>query len=51
MSVIKDVVERHPEFVKANIYERIVESERVIIFPVSWVDDQGNVQVNRGYRV
>lgn len=45
------VVEKHPEIVKANILERIVEPERQIIFRVPWVDDQGVVQVNRGFRV
>ena len=44
-------MKKHPEFVKAKIYERIVEPERVIIFRVPWVDDKGEVQVNRGYRV
>ncbi|HOJ51168.1 MAG TPA: NADP-specific glutamate dehydrogenase [Syntrophales bacterium] len=51
MESLEPTVDRHPEFVKANIYERIVEPERMIIFRVPWVDDQGNVQVNRGYRV
>ncbi len=45
------VVDKHPEFRKANILERIVEPERVIMFRVPWVDDNGDVQVNRGYRV
>lgn len=48
---LEPVAERHPEFVKAGIFERIVEPERQIIFRVSWVDDNGNVQVNRGFRV
>ncbi|HPC47788.1 MAG TPA: Glu/Leu/Phe/Val dehydrogenase dimerization domain-containing protein, partial [Deltaproteobacteria bacterium] len=42
---------KHPEFVKAKIYERIVEPDRVIMFRVPWVDDKGEIQVNRGYRV
>jgi glutamate dehydrogenase (NADP+) len=42
---------KHPEFVKAKIYDRIVEPDRVIVFRVPWVDDKGEVQVNRGYRV
>jgi len=42
---------KHPEFVKAKIYERIVEPDRQIIFRVPWMDDKGNVQVNRGFRV
>jgi len=45
------VAERHPEFVKAGIFDRIVEPERQIIFRVPWVDDNGNVRVNRGFRV
>lgn len=48
---LETVVERHPEFVKAGILERIVEPERQIIFRVPWVDDSGKVQVNRGFRV
>ncbi len=45
------VLERHPEFRKAKILERIVEPERVIMFRVPWLDDKGEVQVNRGMRV
>ena len=45
------VLERHPEYRKAKILERIVEPERVIMFRVPWVDDQGEVQVNRGFRI
>ena len=48
---LESTVEKHPEFVKAKIYERIVEPERIIIFRVPWVDDKGEVQVNRGYRI
>ncbi|MBN2723789.1 MAG: NADP-specific glutamate dehydrogenase [Deltaproteobacteria bacterium] len=48
---LEPVLDRHPEFVKANIVERIVEPERVLMFRVPWVDDKGNVQVNRGFRV
>jgi len=44
-------IKKNPKYLKANILERIVEPERVIIFRVPWVDDQGRVQVNRGYRV
>ncbi len=44
-------VEKHPEFVKAKIYERIVEPDRVVIFRVPWEDDNGDVHVNRGFRV
>lgn len=45
------VVERRPDIVKAGVIDRIVEPERFIQFRVSWVDDNGKVQVNRGYRV
>jgi glutamate dehydrogenase (NADP+) len=45
------VLERHPEYRKAKILERIIEPERVIMFRVPWQDDQGNVHVNRGFRV
>ncbi len=45
------VLERHPEYRKEKILERIIEPERVILFRVPWVDDQGEVQVNRGFRI
>jgi glutamate dehydrogenase (NADP+) len=45
------VVEKHPEFAKHKVIERIVEPERQIMFRVPWVDDNGAVQVNRGFRV
>ena len=48
---VKDVYNQHPEFERASIIERIVEPERIITFRVPWVDDQGKVQVNLGYRV
>ncbi len=48
---IEPVIERRPDLVEAGILERIVEPERVIQFRVSWVDDAGKVQVNRGFRV
>lgn len=58
LQAVKEVVETvwdvyisNPRFVKANILERIVEPERVVIFRVPWVDDKGEVQVNRGFRV
>ncbi|MDH3520194.1 MAG: NADP-specific glutamate dehydrogenase [Myxococcales bacterium] len=44
-------LERHAEIRKANVLDRMVEPERVILFRVPWVDDQGVVRVNRGYRV
>ena len=45
------VLERHPEYRKAKIIERIVEPERTVMFRVPWVADNGEVRVNRGYRV
>ena len=48
---LEPVIEKHPEFVSAGILQRIVEPERQIIFRVPWVDDNGQVQVNRGFRV
>ncbi len=48
---IEDVYNKHPEFEKAKIIERLVEPERIITFRVPWVDDKGEVQVNLGYRV
>ena len=45
------VADKRPDLVKAGVFTRIVEPERIIMFRVSWVDDAGNVQVNRGYRV
>ena len=48
---IEDVYNRHPEFEKAKIVERLVEPDRVFTFRVPWVDDKGCVQVNLGYRV
>ena len=48
---VQDVYNKHPEFEKAKIIERIVEPERIITFRVPWVDDKGEVHVNLGYRV
>jgi len=45
------VLQRHPEYRDARILERIVEPERVIMFRVPWFDDQGKIQVNRGFRI
>jgi len=45
------VLEKNPQFIEAAVLDRIVEPERQIIFRVPWVDDDGNVQVNRGFRV
>ena len=51
METLEPTTKRHPEFVKANIYERIVEPERSVIFRIPWVDDKGIVRVNRGFRI
>ena len=48
---ISPVFDKHPEYEQAGLLERFVEPERVILFRIPWVDDQGKVQVNRGYRV
>jgi glutamate dehydrogenase (NADP+) len=48
---IKDEYDRHPEFERVSLLERLVEPERIITFRVPWVDDKGHVQVNIGYRV
>ncbi len=48
---IEDVYNEHPEFEKAKIIERLVEPERIVTFRVPWVDDQGEIHVNLGYRV
>ncbi|MBR5520152.1 MAG: NADP-specific glutamate dehydrogenase, partial [Clostridia bacterium] len=48
---LQPIAEKRPDFIDAGVFERIVEPERFIMFRVSWVDDNGKVQVNRGYRV
>lgn len=48
---IAPVIDKNPQFAKLKILERMLEPERMITFKVTWLDDQGNVQVNRGYRV
>ena len=48
---VQELLEKKPEYVKYNVFDRIAEPERVIMFRVPWVDDQGNINVNRGYRV
>ncbi|HEX2395296.1 MAG TPA: NADP-specific glutamate dehydrogenase [Bacteroidales bacterium] len=48
---IVDVYNRNPQFEKAGIIERLIEPDRVLTFKVPWVNDEGNVQVNRGFRV
>lgn len=51
MQSVRPVLERNPEFRRQAVLERIAEPERVIMFRVPWVDDQGQVHVNRGFRV
>jgi glutamate dehydrogenase (NADP+) len=51
MTTLEPTVDKHPEFVKARIYERIAIPDRVIMFRVPWVDDNGDIQINRGFRV
>lgn len=51
LTSLKPVIDAHPEYEKAALLERLVEPERVVMFRVPWVDDKGEVQVNRGYRV
>ena len=51
LTSLEPVIAKHPEYEKAALLERLVEPERVISFRVPWVDDNGQVQVNRGFRV
>ena len=51
LSSVMPFIEKNPKYQKAKILERIVEPERVLMFRVPWVDDKGEVQVNRGYRI
>lgn len=48
---LEPVAEKHPEWVEAGIFDRIIEPERQVMFRVAWVDDNNKVQVNRGYRI
>ena len=48
---LEPVIEKHPEYIKCGVLDMMVEPERVIKFRVPWIDDNGNVQVNRGFRV
>ena len=48
---LQPVAEQRPDIVRSGVIDRIVEPERSLLFRISWVDDQGKVQVNRGYRV
>jgi glutamate dehydrogenase (NADP+) len=51
LQMVRPVLERNPEYRRQAVLERIAEPERVILFRVPWMDDQGQVHVNRGYRV
>jgi glutamate dehydrogenase (NADP+) len=51
MDSLGPVLDRHPEYPQAKMLERMVEPERVILFRITWMDDRGAVQVNRGFRV
>ena len=51
LASVKPVLDRNPEYRRAAVLERIVEPERVILFRVPWMDDDGQVHVNRGFRV
>ncbi len=51
LTSISPVFDKHPEYEKAGLLDRFVEPERTVIFRVPWIDDKGQVQVNRGYRV
>jgi glutamate dehydrogenase (NADP+) len=48
---LASVLDKHPEYRKAKVLERIIEPERLIMFRIPWMDDQGEVQVNRGFRI
>ncbi len=51
LGTLAPVIEAHPEYQKERILERLVEPERVIVFRVPWVDDSGDFQINRGFRI
>ena len=51
LTSLSPVFDKHPEYEKAGLLDRFVEPDRIIIFRVPWLDDQGQVRVNRGYRV
>jgi len=48
---LRPVIENHPEYQECSLLERLVEPERVIMFRVPWIDDNGNYQINRGFRI
>ena len=51
LETLEPVIEKRPDYVEAGVLDRLVEPERQIMFRVPWVDDNGKVQVNRGFRV
>ena len=51
LSSIEPALATHPELIEKQVLERIVEPERQVMFRVAWVDDNGKIQVNRGYRI
>ncbi|OIO00132.1 MAG: NADP-specific glutamate dehydrogenase [Elusimicrobia bacterium CG_4_10_14_0_2_um_filter_56_8] len=51
LETLTPVLEKHPEYIKAKILDRIVEPERAITFRVPWQDDKGDIHINRGYRI
>ena len=51
LNSLRPVIDANPQYEEAGLLERLVEPERVVIFRVPWVDDNGKIQVNRGYRV
>ena len=51
LTTLEPTIQKHPDFVKYKVYERIVVPDRAVLFRVPWVDDLGDVQINRGFRV
>ena len=51
LETLGPAISRHPEYQKARILERMIEPERVLMFRVPWIDDAGQAQVNRGFRI
>ena len=51
LEALSPVFDKHPEYEKIGLLDRFVEPDRIIMFRVPWIDDNGQVQVNRGYRV
>ena len=51
LSTVKPILDKHPEYEKLGILERFVEPERIVTFRIPWIDDNGDVKVNRGYRI